>query len=276
TAPAEGEYLVQVRDMRNFSGPDFKYGLVIREPKPDFTVTLDGDKRTVASGSGQRLTFEVQRLDEFEGAIRIDIANVPAGFTVATPVVVEAGQLEARSVLFAAADAVAPAEEQWKQVTITATATVSDREVVKAIGNLGEIKIDENKSKVLVTLEPDESGPAAALKPGEPQGIAEVTIVPGTTVTAMLRIVRNGADGPIRFDVDNLPHGVIVDNLGLSGITLLPGQNERQLFISARPWVPESTRLITAVSQGEGGQASLPIVFHVRHGAAVARTDELK
>ncbi|MDA0834852.1 MAG: hypothetical protein O3A29_16385 [Planctomycetota bacterium] len=273
TAPTEGDYLVQVRDMRNFSGPDFKYGLVIREPKPDFTVSLDGDKRVVAAGSGHRLTFKVKRHDEFEGPIRIDIANIPAGFSVTTPIVIEAGQLEARSVLFAEANAVTPTEEQWKQVTITATATVSHQDVVKEIGNLGEIKIDENKPKVLVILEPDNGGLATALKPGETEGVSEVTIAPGTTVTAMLRIVRNGADGPIRFDVDNLPHGVIVDNLGLNGITLLPGQNERQLFLSARPWVPESTRLIFAVSQSEGNQSSLPIIFHVRHEGTVARTE---
>lgn len=273
TAPTEGEYLVQVRDMRNFSGPDYKYGLVIRDPKPDFTVSLDGDKRFVPAGSGQRLTFKVDRQDDFEGSIRIDVENLPPGFTVATPVVIEAGHIEARSVIFAKSSAVSPTEEQWKQIKITARATVSGRQVVKDVGNMGEIKIDENVPKVLVYLKSDVGGPATALKPGESPGIPELTIAPGATITARLKIVRNGADGPIRFDVDNLPHGVIVDNLGLNGITLLPGQNERQLFISARPWVPESTRLIFAVSQSEGNQASRPVLFHVRHDGAVARTE---
>ncbi len=270
TAPAEGDYVVQVTDVRNFSGPDFKYGLVIREPKPDFTVTIDGSNRVVAAGSGQRLTFKAQRQDEFEGAIRIAIENLPPGFAVSSPVEIEAGHIEARGVLTAAPDAVTPTMEQWSAVKVTASSNIAGVDVIKEVGNLGEIKIDENKPKVLVILEPDVANADAPTAASD--GVPAITIAPGTTVTAKLRIIRNGADGPVRFDVDNLPHGVIVDNLGLSGITLLPGQNERQLFISARSWVPESTRLIFAVSQTEGNQASLPILFHVRKNGEVAQT----
>ena len=35
-------------------------------------------------------------------------------------------------------------------------------------------------------------------------------MAPGETITAMLSIERNGFDGELKFDVDNLPHGVIV------------------------------------------------------------------
>ena len=31
---------------------------------------------------------------------------------------------------------------------------------------------------------------------------------------------RNDFDDRVQFDVDNLPHGVIVDNIGLNGLTL--------------------------------------------------------
>ena len=42
---------------------------------------------------------------------------------------------------------------------------------------------------------------------------AELTISPGTTITATLRVQRNGFKDRVQFDVDNLPHGVIVDEV---------------------------------------------------------------
>ena len=35
-------------------------------------------------------------------------------------------------------------------------------------------------------------------------------------------------------------HGVIIDNIGLNGVLLPKGENERQIFITADAWVPES------------------------------------
>ena len=67
---------------------------------------------------------------------------------------------------------------------------------------------------------------------------AEIVVAPGTTVTAMLKVERNGHDDLITFSVDNLPHGVIVDNIGLNGVLMPKGESERQIFITADAWVP--------------------------------------
>ena len=87
---------------------------------------------------------------------------------------------------------------------------------------------------------------------------------PGEIIPAWVKITRNKFDAEIRFDVEDLPHGVIVDNLGLNGITLLPGQNEGEIQIKAESWVREQDRLCFAIAREAGKQTSLPVVLHVR------------
>ncbi len=108
TAPADGEYLVKVKDVRGFQGPDFRYTLTVRERRPDFKVTLSGANPTVDAGSAKEFKVSAQRIDGFEGPIRVDIAGVPPGFRVTTPLIIEAGQLEALGVIEAEAGAKPP------------------------------------------------------------------------------------------------------------------------------------------------------------------------
>ena len=69
----------------------------------------------------------------------------------------------------------------------------------------------------------------------------------------------------ITFTVDNLPHGVIVDNIGLNGVLIAKDQNEREIFLTAAKWVSETDRLCFAVENQAGKQASLPVLLHVRN-----------
>lgn len=257
TAPETGGYVVRVTDVRGFGGKDFRYSLSIRPPRPDFRVTLGGMNATLPAGSGQRLKVNLDRIDNFDGPVRVDIENVPAGYLVSSPIVVEAGHLEAEGVIHADASAKSLDKAEWDKVRITATATVQGKSVSHNVGNLGHIKLGP-KPKVLVHLKPD---PKAIPRTGPSD---EITLAPGETVTAMLSIERNGFQGELKFDVDNLPHGVIVDNIGLSGVLIRQGETHRQIFLTASDWVPETTRLIHAVAKGAGNQASRPIVFHVK------------
>ena len=79
----------------------------------------------------------------------------------------------------------------------------------------------------------------------------------------MLEIERHGYNGELRFEVDNLPHGVIVDNIGLNGIMVRAGEKRRQVFLTAAKWVPPTERLIYAAADREGNQTSLPIQLRV-------------
>ena len=95
-------------------------------------------------------------------------------------------------------------------------------------------------------------------------------ITPGMTTTCKLKVDRRGFKDQITFDVENLPHGVWVDNIGLSGILITPQENEQTIYISSAPWVPQCDRLFFAVAKVAGDQATLPITLHVRRPPTVA------
>jgi len=246
TAPADGAYLVRVRDARGAFGERFAYRLAIREPKPDFDVSLGGASPSVDAGGGKSFTVSADRADGFDGDIRVDISGLPAGFQVSTPLVIEAGHREAKGVIFAAGDAAAPEVAAASGSVVKATAKVNGLEVSKPVNNLGQIMLAP-KPKLLVRLEP-----------------ADLTITPGSTVTATIKVQRNGHDDLVTFTVENLPHGVIVDNIGLNGVLLPKGELERQVFITAAPWVADTDRPCYALTPQAGSQASPPITLHVR------------
>ena len=62
----------------------------------------------------------------------------------------------------------------------------------------------------------------------------------------------------------NLPHGVIVDSIGLNGVLIPKGENDRQIFLTAAKWVPETDRLCYAIENEAGRQTSMPVMLYVR------------
>ena len=83
TPPADGEYVVRIKDVRGLDGPDFKYALAIRPRRPDFKVTLEGKDPEVGAGAAKEFRVVAQRFDNFDGPIRVDIdgpaARLPDG-----------------------------------------------------------------------------------------------------------------------------------------------------------------------------------------------------
>jgi hypothetical protein len=263
TAPADGTYLVRVTDVRGLSGDRYAYRLTVREPKPDFQVSIGTSNPTVGAGSGQAFDVNVERIDGFDDDIEIEITGLPPGFSVTQPLVIQAGHNSAQAVLNAAPDAPAPNDENGQQSKIVARGMVAGCPVVKELPSLGRIHLAE-RPKVIVHLLPDD--PNAKPEDG-------VTIAPGTTVTAKLLVERNGFNDRIQFDVRNLPHGVIVDNIGLNGVLIPEGQTERQIFLTAESWVPETSRPFHATAQVEGNQVSRPLVLKVKRATDLARRD---
>jgi hypothetical protein len=217
-------------------------------------VSIDTLNPKIPAGSGQRLRFSVNRVDGFDGDIRLDITGLPEGFSASFPVLISSGQNETSSVLFATGDAVEPLPADWAKVTILASAQVNGELMTKTVGALGEIKL-EKRPQILVSLASDDPETTGA--------DGELIITPGKTVTANIKIERNGFDGDVKFDVDNLPHGVIVDNIGLSGVLVRANETERQIFLTSRPWVKPTSRWIHVVAQSQGNQASRAIRLRV-------------
>jgi hypothetical protein len=249
TAPADGVYLARVSDVRGYGGPDFKYTLTIREPRPDFNVSLQPDKLSVAAGGGQRFVVAVDRLDDFEGAVRVDFSGIPAGYRISSPLVVEKGLNAAEGTVHAEAGAKPISPEGWKTLHVTASAQIGGHSVAKSVNAFREVNLGPSP-KVVVRLRPEQPG-------------SEIVIKPGESVTAMLEIERRKYDGELRFEVENLPHGVIVDNIGLNGIMVRAGENRRQVFLTAAKWVAPTSRPIHAVADREGSQTSPPVWLRV-------------
>lgn len=259
TAPADGDYAVRVRDTRGFGSPRHTYTLVARRPRPDFAVTITEKERTVPVGSGQRLTLAVDRIDGFDGPIRVAFDALPDGLSVSTPVVIEAGHESASVVLTAVAGATTPTVESLNATSITATASVDGRLISRPVEPPGKLDVAENP-KVHLTL---------ASEQGE-----EIVLRPGESVTAMLQLERDGFDEQLNVDIDNLPHGVIVDHIGLNGVLIRKGENRRQIVLSCANWVPATTRQIFAVGRGQGDPASSPVVLRVVRNDELVRAGE--
>jgi hypothetical protein len=83
-----------------------------------------------------------------------------------------------------------------------------------------------------------------------------------------VRIERNGTKGRVSFGSHdsgrNLPFGAYVDNIGLNGLMIVEGQNERGFYITADKVTAETTRRFHLKANVEGGILSQPILLHVR------------
>ncbi len=277
TAPENGYYMIRISETRAFAGDRFPYRLTVRESKPDFKVTLNGADITVNRDSGRDFSLSADRLDGFEGEINIVLDNLPEGWAASTPLAIQAGHTEARGTLFALPSAADPTPEMLAKIRVTARARIGDSEVNKPVKAFSKIKLAE-KPRLLVTLESDSRHKFLAqtngATPPNPRDVnpVEITITPGSTVPAWLSVQRNGYDELVTFSVDNLPHGVIVDNIGLNGVLLPKGELERQIFFTAERWVPETDRLCYAVENQAGRQTSRPVLIKVRKAASITQS----
>ena len=259
TPPADGEYVARVTDVRGFGGPGgFHYRLGIRRPRPAFSVGIGGKGPKVSPGSGRELAFKATRIEGYDGPVRIEIDGLPPGFTFHGPIEIEAGQHEARGVLSAAADAQSPTEAADKAVRVRAIATIDGREVVQDLGTLGDIQLAD-APKVTIEISPGPDSAVVRQVPGEP---LEFTLRPGQTIAAQVKVTRHDFTNRIELGREdagrNLPHGAFIDNIGLNGLLIVEGQNERAFFITAAPKTPPGRRLFHLRTGADGGQVSLP------------------
>jgi hypothetical protein len=259
-APDDGDYLVKLRDVRGLQGEDFHYDLAIRPPRPDLRVKVLNENPKVGVNSGRKFGVEVERIDGFDGPITVEVKNLPAGFSVAGPLVVEAGHDRAWGTLLADKDAVAPSPEDCEKVSLLASARIGDQRIERPFGNLGQIELDTSPT-LWVELVPDH----------EPtHGTADLPVIEveqGGTTTATIRIQRHGHEGRVDLGKEdaavNAPHGVYVDNIGLNGVLIVEGQDERQFFITVEPWVQPMERLIFVEASEAGSPTSAPVILRV-------------
>ena len=270
TAPADGRYVVRVADTRGWGGDRFVYALAIRQPKPDFSVQLAGINPTVMPGASVGFSFRADRQDNFDDPIQIEITGVPAGYFASSPIVIEGGHDLVSGSLHASPDASATAD--WSKLKITA----KSGSITHDAGNLGKVNLG-TKPKFVIVMEPDQGGTATMRELSQENTPLEITLAPGQTVKAWIRAVRMGNEGIINLDVHGLPHGVIVDDIGLNGVQIREKENERPIFFRAANWVKDQDKLIHAAlssarneHDSAGLQTSFPMLLKIRKPGGVA------
>jgi hypothetical protein len=258
TAPADGTYLLRIADARGFGNEKSAYRLVGRRSAPDFALSIAaGSKPTISPGSGREFQLKLKRKDGFNGEVRVEVSGLPPGFHSPGPLVFEAGQNSLLGAIYADADAPAPEKDAAAASKIFGVATIRGREIRHELEGFGEIKLGPPpKLKVEVArTSPDQSTQI-------------LTIHPGETISARIKATRIDFKDRIELGGEdsgrNLPHGVYVDNIGLNGLLIPEEQTEREFFLTAAKWVPESDRLIFFRAKGDGGQTTPPVLLQVR------------
>ncbi|MDX1925561.1 MAG: c-type cytochrome domain-containing protein [Pirellulaceae bacterium] len=269
-APRTGDYFLKVRDARGFGGANYKYKLDIHTPRPDFEIKVASNKMKMPVGSGREWQITATRLDDLESEIAVELKGLPEGFVATNPLVIEAGQLSAQGAIYATAatqsllDAVPESEKSADKPS----ARKFELTLVARSSNQGQLIEHELKDKIEIELitAPELKVKLVDAVDGSRE-LDELNIRPGQTITARVVIDRAGVKGPVSFGGDdsgrNLPHGAIVDNIGLNGLLLPDDVNDREFFIKAAKWLPPQRRQIHLRSQSKDNPTSKPIWLNV-------------
>lgn len=134
TAAADGEYTILVRDLyfQQRGEPRFVYRLSVRRPRPDFRLvvvpTFENQPDSTVIGRGGRQWADVLafREDGFDGPIRVEAKDLPAG-VASEPVVIGPGKTSAPLVVTAAKSAT-PGAAAFR---VVGSATIDGAETVR-------------------------------------------------------------------------------------------------------------------------------------------------
>jgi WD40 repeat protein len=261
-APEDGDFQLRITDARGFGNARSTYRLLCRRSEPDFTVSVSsGAKPSVSPGSGREFQITAKRKDGFEGEIRVDVTDLPPGFSATTPLFIEPEQTFAWGAIYAEAGITKPTPEVGARTRLVASGSINGRVVSHSFPGLGEIKVAP-APKVTVKVLPSNGDSTSMDKP------VEFTLRPGETISARVRAERLDFKGRIELggndSARNLPHGVYVDNIGLNGLLIPEEETEREFFLTAAKWVQDSDRTFFLRAKGDGGQVGPPLLLHIR------------
>jgi hypothetical protein len=179
TPPADGDYVLCVRDLNSKGGDTFVYYLEADWARPDFTLRCDPDKAMIGPGSATAWYVHVTRQNGFDGPVSVEVKGLPKGVSV-NPLTIPPAMTQGLLVLTAAPDA--PVDAGNVQVTGTAVVksgekpetlvrAVTPNEEIYSPGG-GRARFDVTLQTVAVTqpsdiLKVEVTPQVITLKPGE-------------------------------------------------------------------------------------------------------------
>lgn len=81
--PADGDYLLTVKDLHGRGGPRFYYHISIAPHTPDYKVTVAADSFILPIDKPLEIPVTVERLSGFKGEIEVSVTGLPDGVTAA-------------------------------------------------------------------------------------------------------------------------------------------------------------------------------------------------
>lgn len=245
TAPADGKYAIEIRDMHLRGGENFVYAIECTQARPYFSLYADTDKTNLSPGVNGVVWVKVERKNGFTGAIQLHVDGLPAGITAecgrilpeksvdgcivfkATP---EAGRVVSPIVIRGTA---VHAQADGQMVELAAAA-VPYQEIYNPGGGRNHWPVDQH---VLAVVPPNDirgiklSTTNITLKPGESKTI-DVTIdrAPDFKANISLDVTMTH----LQLFADTLPPGVTLD--GNKSKTLLAnGATQGTITLVASP-----------------------------------------
>lgn len=211
TAPAAGEYLVEVSDAGNRSGDAYIYRLQLAAPRPDFGIEMVPDAPLIIAGGRTAAVVNVTRIHGYNAEIPLVFDNLPAGVRVVDGNVIPAGAGSVRVIFEAAPDA----KPGGLETVLYGTGMVGG---VKTRRYAAGIQEDYSKNG-------DQVVRATKRQPGVSVGVsaaADIIINAGKTVfqtgvnatiDVPFTLVRHGFAGKLTLSVSGLPAGVTASGL---------------------------------------------------------------
>lgn len=249
-APADGDYILHLKDVRGMEGPDFAYRLTIQDANPDYRLAAEPENPNIPRGASVPITVRADRQAGYEGPIALRVEGLPTGVTAA-PATIPAGQ--ASTVVILSASPSASVGASPSPIKIEGHAKVSGRNLVR-VANAGA------PLQVASVIPPPDVKVMAAP--------TQLAIQPGKSITVALNIQRqNGFKGRVPCSVANLPPGVRVVNIGLNGVLVTESQSSRTFTLHAEDWAKPITQPIYVVGMVESNSPTMhpsaPILLQV-------------
>lgn len=230
TPPADGDYVVRIRDLNSKGGEDAVYCLEADWARPDFAIRCDPDKAMIGPGSGTAWYVILTRSNGFEGPVKIDVKGLPKGVTV-HPLTIPASMTQGLLVVTASGDA--PRDAANVQIIGTGTIknaegkdetlvrTVTPNQEIYSPGG-GRARFDVNLQTVAVT------DPSDILKVDVTP--ATITLKPGDEVKLDVTIQRRADyDKAVSLDVMLRHLGQVFGNPLPPGVTIVEGKSKTLL-----------------------------------------------
>ena len=216
-APADGEYVVRIRDTHWRGGEQFSYRLALRPPGEDFRVFVNPKTPNVPQGERIPLTVTALRFDGFDGDINVSLAGLPEGVH-AEDTVIPGGQVLTTVLLRADAGAEIGKSTPLK---VKGVATIAGKEVTKWANPGDNLKF--------VSVVP----PADLLISADKR---EVVLEPGQDAKITVSVTRkNGFGGRVPVEVLNMPPHTDTPEVGLNRIMVTEEKTERTFSVRALP-----------------------------------------